>query len=288
MRVSWSCPLFLLALIVTAWAATDFRKASTPTLLWGSQNFGPAATRVNYESLLLSDVWDGLMKSFKGVDSATDGILAKDASTPEITVVFVGNQMRPSDLGEMKPLQSTLRKSSALLFPNTVYEGTGDNFAQLLAENGGIDVELVGSCATTEESQNIAEAVEGALARSSENDAAPRVVVVCSASDSLAGELTDFGVVMSALEAASKEYVMMYVSHESASDGVNGAKRNLLADETNRISYDVCEGLCMTQVKFLEGIILAMILAFALSAGLCCTHILDGPSQFEKPEGEAS
>lgn len=102
-----------------------------------------------------------------------------------------------------------------------------------------------------------------------------------------------------ALEESKDNYMILYVPLKSQIIMnnqllVNKRRRHLL-DEEEEVdlmsslgsNYQICDALCQTHVKFLEAIVLALLLAIGFSIGLCCMNILDTPSRFEKADESA-
>lgn len=235
---------------------------------------------MNYESLSLSDVWSGLVEGeFATSAEPTTG----KTSSPDITVVFVGHYVNPLELEQARAVRTAVEKSSSrLLLPNVAAKEDVWSAPDSIAQKLGGRLQVLGACAKEEGLENISENVERAFIKSSDG---PTMVLICSPLKDADSETSDFQEVVTALEKSGREHVFMYIQDAEEERLESAHKRSLLADAA--VFNGECDSICQTQVKFLEAIILALVLSFALAAGLCCTHILDGPSQFEKPEAES-
>lgn len=271
------CLSFLIA------SAAPFSKPSlasvSPALAWGTQSlFGPAGiTQVSYETLPLSYAWNELLTSVLGRDSP-----------PSLVVVFVAQELGTWELGQpgksslLQPLRSAVHKApSSLALVNLIQErvtmaGIRDAVFDVV-EGFGANLEFLGSCSSSGHSEDMVAAFKEVLEHRPAGK--PSVVLAC-ASGSISEEMNQLQGLLTSLKGQTGDHACIFVS-DTPEDEVLVTRhgRSLLQNDTDT---DICDHLCQTQVKFVEGAILVLLLAFAAVIGLCCLGILDTPTQFEK------
>lgn len=272
------CLSFLIA------SAAPFSKPSlasvSPSLAWGTQSlFGPAGiTQVSYETLPLSYAWNELLTSVLGRDSP-----------PGLVVVFVAQELGTWELGQpgksslLQPLRSAVHKApSSLALVNLIQErvtmaGIRDAVFDVV-EGFGANLEVLGSCSSSGHSEDMVTAFKEVLEHRPAGK--PSVVLACT-SGSISKEMNQLQGLLTSLKGQTGDHACIFVSDNPPEDEVlvTWHGRSLLQNDTDT---DFCDHLCQTQVKFVEGAILVLLLAFAAVIGICCLGILDTPTQFEK------
>ena len=117
-----------------------------------------------------------------------------------------------------------------------------------------------------------------------------QVLLICPpATASLDEELEQLLSVQEAIDASERAHVVIYTSQKINEEGP--ARRRVLqaASPSPSVanplvgfgSYTTCGQLCQTQVRWLEGILTVLFMSVALSAGLSCLNVLNGPSKFD-------
>lgn len=249
----------------------------SPAIVWGTKGLLGRSERVFYETLPLSHMWNGVLKR----------MLSKEPES-QILVVFVGNQLRTWELGQMgsspmlQPLRSAVNKApSSMAFVNLVNQGQyGSDLASVISRSvdaAGAETKVVGQCAAVDDDQDLESDMEKIL---QDIPSEQRTVIVVCSSGGLADEMSQLQGVQKAMASYQGERAIIYLS--TSRDEVPSIRpgRNLL--QTKDIDAYVCDDLCYTQVKFIEAAILLLILALALAVGLCCLSILNAPTQYEK------
>jgi len=205
-----------------------------------------------------------------------------------LVVVFVGQQLATWELGQLgsspllQPLRSAVQKApSSLALVNLLQErGTmaGIRGAVFDVVQGfGADLEVLGSCSSAGHSEDMGAAFNNLLRN--RPSGRPSVVLVCS-SGSLSEEMDQLQSILASLNTHTGDHACIFVSDAPEDELlVTSHGRSLLQTDPDK---DFCDDLCQTQVKFVEGAILLLVLAFAAVIGLCCLGILDTPTQFEK------
>eukprot|EP00210_Caulerpa_lentillifera_P004904 g4680.t1 len=283
-----------------------------PTLLWSSNEvFGKRTkTEVSYESVKFTDLWNSVLGNLFRTRSSSTAAFPEVDDTPDLFILFISQKLTWLQLGQnspaIKPLHDAFDTSDAQFAFTNVMLQEGQHLTDVLSASldAITDVTYFGSC-SQEMNDNLQQAFQMALARaintkprvstkfivSQHNLQILQAMVICG-SGSLENEMQQLKQVMSVVSSYRIPYATFFVSEQqdvSVKQYITPQKRRTLLNSTDKeerleISYDRCDRLCFTRVKFLEGIVLAFVLALALTAGLCCMNILDAPSQFEKPD----
>ncbi|CAD7703924.1 unnamed protein product [Ostreobium quekettii] len=254
----------------------------SPVLAWGTKPlFALSGTsQVSYETLPLSQAWSGLLKD----------VLVKDPSLG-LAVIFVSHQVETWELGQLgsspllEPLRSAMQNApSSVAYVNLLNEGQSaagltasvyDTAAQI-----GADVQVLGPCSSGEHAEDVGVGFERIIGKTLSDK--PCVVLVCGSGDS-AEEMAQLRSVLTALQSRRGDHACLFVSDIPEDELVLASRRrSLLQQNVSSLGADVCDELCQTQVKFVEGAILLLLMAFAAVVGLCCLSIMDTPSAFEK------
>jgi len=226
----------------------------------------------------------------------TDEYLLKLESRPSLShvpvVVFVGSQLDTSDLrkGQASKLGPILESAtSSLVFPYT--SGKGELVENKLAhvlKSAQVKYQTIGCDGAVADYANEAAAAFGKGEK-------PRVLIVCSTVPAtenhtpagLQMELDQLAAVQEAVEASDIDHLFLYTSRAMKSR----RQRRQLQTTPKRSVYGsyTCGELCQVQVRWLEGILAAVILALASCAGLTCLKVLNTPTRYEAlKEGQSS
>eukprot|EP00878_Enallax_costatus_P001436 GHUV01001586.1.p1 GENE.GHUV01001586.1~~GHUV01001586.1.p1 ORF type:complete len:303 (+),score=87.22 GHUV01001586.1:161-1069(+) len=223
------------------------------------------------------------LTSAKWLDSA-----AVQEHQPEVVLVVLGNQLKTSDLRSksvqklLAPLQSLLDKAaSSVSVPYMLHQDASTiDTAKLQELVAGSAQSIVLGC---DEAQQ-----EDLSSQLQHLGSDPAVVVLCTSIDSsitgsaegLAAELQQLQAAHNAVAALNKPQITVYAPRPDAAAVVQ--RRRLL--QAANADVGTCGELCQTQVKWLEGILAALIMAIAAFSGMCCLYMLDTPTRFEKPK----
>lgn len=317
--------LLLTLLLPVALAGSSSVGVSSPLLLWSSRGVlgGGKGQHVSYQ--VVPDV-EEVASSFvlkalgKAADAASGPLtdLVKSGSVEgeqQTVVVFIGSQLdvtdmrsRASPASQLEPVLSSA--ASSLVVPYATSQGASilETVCSKL-DTAGVKHQTVGCSAPSTDLQSD---VAAALAAAAESPLS--TVLVCShvapeAAGRPAGlqaELEQLAAVRAAVDAAGDAAgspLFMYASQAEATRGSQrsllalegGARRGLAAADNSTTPpdywgfgpYKNCGKLCQTQVRWLEGMLAALVLALATCAGLVCLNVLDTPTRFESPKDAA-
>ncbi|KAF6266783.1 hypothetical protein COO60DRAFT_1697254 [Scenedesmus sp. NREL 46B-D3] len=309
--------LIALVVVFSAAACADATPPAiaAPLFSWANQKYLSAAgqaSRTSYQACLDSPrnrssafpdkVYKDLGSTLKGLvstaitpdgdASSTLDWLDKEAvqqQGPEVILVVLGSQLKTSHLRStaaqslLAPLQSLMDKAeSSISVPYVMHDVAAvlSNREQQLRELAAdLDHAVVVGCDGT--GHSIAATIQAAG-----NE--PRIIFTCTqvqdtssgTPQGVAAELQQLQEAHDAVAALNKRQLTVYAVQPDASTAVQ-QRRRLQASSAD---VHVCGQLCRTQVKWLEGILAALILTFAAFSGMCCLYMLDTPTRFEKPK----
>ncbi|KAF8072841.1 PARP16 [Scenedesmus sp. PABB004] len=268
---------------------------ATPLFAWAPEGAlfasGDQAARTSYQVLephaALTGLVDGALGRV-GEEGLVDADAARGGAAPELVLLLLGSQLKTSDLrsaaaqAALAPLQALLGAAgSSLTLPYVLHDldalGSRAQRAQQLA--AALDGAVVVGCAPGDE-----QSLDSALAAAGGDG--PAVVLACTRSEAgdagapaaLAAEVAQVASAAAAAAASGRRAAVVYAVHPDPPTAQQ--RRRLLA--TAGADAGVCGALCQTQVKWLEGILAAAILAVAAFSGMCCLYMLDTPTRFEK------
>eukprot|EP00882_Tetradesmus_deserticola_P016832 GHRQ01018001.1.p2 GENE.GHRQ01018001.1~~GHRQ01018001.1.p2 ORF type:complete len:225 (+),score=93.09 GHRQ01018001.1:530-1204(+) len=209
---------------------------------------------------------------------------------PEVILVVLGNQLKTSHLRStaaqslLAPLQSLLDKAeSSISVPYVMHDVAavlGNREQQLRDLAADCEHAVVVGCDGARQ-QSVASALQAA-------EDQPRIIFTCTqvpeasagTPQGVAAELQQLREAHNVVAALNKRQLTVYAVQPDAR-AVMQQRRRL---QSSNADVGVCGQLCQTQVKWLEGILAALILTIAAFSGMCCLYMLDTPTRFEKPK----
>jgi hypothetical protein len=234
-----------------------------------------------------------LADAFDAADTAASNLFNKEqaqSSPPEVVLVVLGSQMRTSDVrqhkrtGSLVELQQVLDEAaSAVVMPHVLHELQDLDITE--APNLSEQLSQASKSAQVRECHGISELPSLLQADTS----GPSVLLLRTEADAeqppgsrgaLQAELSQVRAVHEAVKASGKKHLTLYGVQPEAT--LDAAYRRRLQG----VSADVgtCGQLCMTQVKWLEGIMALAIITVAAASGLMCIYMLDTPTKFQLPK----
>lgn len=276
---------------------------SSPLVLWGNNlpGLGPESVYVSYEvqvdaGVVASDV----LKMASGLDVSSSFFITEQ---PNTAVVYIGKQLDAADLRKggredtLNPLMSLISAAtSSLVMPYSRSQESAvlSTITSTLQENE-VKFQVIGCSADA--SLDVVAEVRSAL--SGVESSVQTVLLVCSSigtdqtAANLQAELSELSQVSEAVTSdPASSSLFIYASESTTQPGAatgrsllmqegSGDTINTLFQYTGFGKYTNCDVLCQTHVRWLEGILAALILAITACAGLSCLYVLDTPTRFE-------
>lgn len=262
--------------VIFALTTVDGQNVGTgPAFMWGSTSHMACketgkASRVAYEVKNANYWGNEFLLS-----------LLEPETKPEVVMVFLGNKLRTENLPrlsneeQLQPLKKALASaSSSLSVPHVDYSGSSITLLDSLAAAAGsseTELRVVGTCGGALAKGDVADAVQQLHSNTT------GVIVVCAqVSADLEEEMELLEELTSALEAAEKQHVVMYMSEPTT----QLVAPRVLQEKVQK----VCDSECMAVVYAVEAAIVLLIVLVAVSLGMVCHNMLDAPSKFETPK----
>ncbi|KAI8470636.1 MAG: hypothetical protein J3K34DRAFT_419821 [Monoraphidium minutum] len=295
-------PCLVLVLAVAACLVRADTAVSTPLMAWSSEGLfsteaGSAALEaVSDLKAFLGDLIEGVVRPAGAEAPAApllDAAALAEGSAPEVVLVLLGSELRTSDLRRKRaaPLQALVdaaRSSLAVPYVLHPFERPALSAGEL---RDALEARLPHKLETAGcgEGRGLHELPELLPA-----GAGPRVVLGCTAgggggSDGVAGELEQVRAAHDAVAALGRRLVTLYAVAPGAAalelaGGGGGAEQRRRLAAVGVGPYTVCDAVCRTQVKWLEGMLALLLVIVAALSGMCCLGVLDTPTRFESPK----